>query len=65
MCVATPESTERVRAAFPRGSTIDGVKSAKNLLQVVPESLPSAVDARDEDISKPINDALKGRQIDR
>ena len=32
--------------------TIDGVKGVKNLLQVVPKSMTSTVDARDEDIKK-------------
>ena len=44
--------------------SLDGVKSVKNLLQVVPESMTSKVDARDEDITKAINEP-SGRQIDR
>ena len=32
--------------------TIDGVKGVKNFLQVVPESMASTVDARDEDIEQ-------------
>ena len=43
--------------------SLDGVKSVKNLLQVVPESMTSKVDARDEDITKAINDAFKADKL--
>lgn len=43
--------------------SIDGVKSVKNMLQVVPASMTSTVDARDEDITKAINDAFKADKV--
>jgi hyperosmotically inducible periplasmic protein len=43
--------------------TIDGVKGVKNLLQVVPKSMESTVDARDEDIEKAIKDAFSADKL--
>jgi osmotically-inducible protein OsmY len=43
--------------------SLDGVKSVKNLLQVVPKSMEKTVDARDEDISKQVKDAFKADKL--
>jgi osmotically-inducible protein OsmY len=43
--------------------SLDGVKSVKNLLQVVPKSMESTVDARDEDITKAVKDAFKADKL--
>jgi hyperosmotically inducible protein len=51
--------TEAQKTASERvAKTVDGVKSVNNQIQVVPESADHAVEQKDEDIQKAVNDVL-------